>query len=137
MSDIKQIVKELRRKIEGMELTPEVEKVGTVVKVGDGIVSIDGLSDVMAGELIEFPGGVVGVALNLEENSVGAVVLGSYEGIKEGDIVRKIGRMLSVPVGRNMVGRVVDALGEPIDGKGPIKSEEFYPIGQLATGVIL
>lgn len=136
MSDIKQIVKDLKKKIEGMELSPEVERVGTVVKVSDGIVSIDGLSDVMAGEMIEFPDGVLGVALNLEESSVGAIVLGEYKEIKEGDTVKKTGKMLSVPVSDSMVGRVVDVLGNPIDGKGPIKSEKFYPIEKIAPGVI-
>lgn len=136
MADIKQIVKDLKKKIEGMELSPEVERVGIVVKVSDGIVSIDGLSDVMAGEMIEFSDGVMGVALNLEESSVGAIVLGEYKNIKEGDTVKKTGKMLSVPVSDSMIGRVVDALGNPIDGKGPIKSEKFNPIEKIAPGVI-
>lgn len=137
MSDIKQTIEILKQKIQEMELAPEMEKIGSVVKVNDGIVLIDGLSDVMAGEMVEFEGSnITGVALNLEESVVGAIVLGEYAGIKEGDIVRKTGRVLSVPVSEDMVGRVVNALGEPIDGKGEIKSDKFYPIEKIAPGVI-
>lgn len=137
MSDIKQIVKDLKKKIEGMELRPEMESIGTVAKVSDGIALIDGLSDVSAGEMIEFEKqNVVGVALNLEENSVGAIILGDYDKIKEGDQVKKTGKMLSIPVDKDMIGRVVDALGNPIDGKGAIKSDKVYPIEKIAPGVI-
>src|SRR3972149_6226693 len=137
MSEITQIVQEIKRKIEGMNLRPELEQVGSVVKIGDGIALVEGLSDVMAGELIEFSErGAVGVALNLEEHAVGAIVLGEYSQIKEGDIVKKTGRMLSVPVSENMVGRVVNALGEPIDGKGAISSKTLYPIEKIAPGVV-
>ena len=137
MSEITQIVQEIKRKIEGMNLRPELEQVGSVVKIGDGIALIEGLSDVMAGELIEFSErGAVGIALNLEEHAVGAIVLGEYSQIKESDVVRKTGRMLSVPVSENMVGRVVNALGEPIDGKGAIPSKTFYPIEKIAPGVV-
>ena len=137
MSEITQVVEEIKRKIEGMNLRPELEQVGSVVKIGDGIALIEGLSDVMAGELIEFSErGVVGVALNLEEHAVGAIVLGEYSQIKEGDVVKKTGRMLSVPVSENIVGRVVNALGEPIDGKGAIPSKTFYPIEKIAPGVV-
>jgi F-type H+/Na+-transporting ATPase subunit alpha len=104
--------------------------------VGDGIARVYGLENVMAGELIEFKGGVSGIALNLEEDQVGAVLLGEFSGIKEGDEVRRTGRIMSVPVGEAMVGRVVNALGHPIDGKGPIETKEFYAIERLAPGVV-
>jgi len=104
--------------------------------VGDGIARVYGLENVMAGELIEFKGGVSGIALNLEEDQVGAVLLGEFSGIKEGDEVRRTGRIMSVPVGEAMVGRVVNALGQPIDGKGPIETKEFYAIERLAPGVV-
>ena len=102
-----------------------VAETGSVISVGDGIARIYGLENVMAGELIEFKGGVSGIALNLEEDQVGAVLLGEASGIKEGDEVRRTGRIMSVPVGEAMIGRVVDALGKPIDGKGPIEATEL------------
>jgi F-type H+/Na+-transporting ATPase subunit alpha len=107
-----------------------------VISVGDGIARIYGLENVMAGELIEFKGGVSGIALNLEEDQVGAVLLGEYAGIKEGDEVKRTGRIMSVPVGEAMIGRVVDALGRPIDGKGPIVTSQFNAIERLAPGVV-
>src|SRR5512132_3357625 len=110
----------LRQEIENYERAIDVTEIGSVISVGDGIARIHGLEKVMAGELIEFPHGISGIALNLEEDQVGAVLLGDFTEIVEGDEVRRTGRIMSVPVGPAMVGRVVDALGNPIDGKGPI-----------------
>src|SRR5512147_1974990 len=126
----------LRQEIENYEKTVSVVETGYVISVGDGIARIHGLELVMAGELIEFPHGVSGIALNLEEDQVGAVLLGDYAEIKEGDEVRRTGRIMSVPVGDNLIGRVVNALGEPIDGKDPIATPHFSTIERLAPGVV-
>src|ERR1700676_4832543 len=115
----------LREEIENYEKAINVSETGSVISVGDGIARIYGLENVMAGELIEFTGGVSGIALNLEEDQVGAVLLGEYSNIKEGDEVRRTGRIMSIPVGEALIGRVVDALGVPIDGKGPIEAKAF------------
>lgn len=117
---------------------PKVEEsdVGTILSVGDGIARVSGLTDVMATELLEFPGGVLGIALNLETDQVGAVIMGDYEHLKEGDTVKSTKRIASVPVGDALIGRVVNAIGEPVDGKGPIQSNDFYPIEKIAPGVI-
>src|SRR5262247_240624 len=114
----------------------DVAEVGTVVSIGDGIARLHGVDRAMAGEMIEFPHGVFGIALNLEEDSVGAVLLGDYKEIKEGDPVKRTARIISVPVGDEMLGRVVNALGQPIDGKGPIQTKQFLPIERLAPGVV-
>ncbi len=126
----------IRKRVEGFEATTEARNEGTVVSLADGVVRIHGLNDVMYGEMIEFPGGVYGMALNLERDSVGAVVLGDYENITEGDTVKCTGRILEVPVGEAMLGRVVDALGNPIDGKGPIDAKQTSPVEKVAPGVI-
>jgi F-type H+/Na+-transporting ATPase subunit alpha len=126
----------LREEIDNYDRAVNVAETGSVISVGDGIARVYGLENVMAGELIEFKGGVSGIALNLEEDQVGAVLLGEFAGIKEGDEVRRTGRIMSVPVGEAMVGRVVNALGQPIDGKGPIETKEFYAIERLAPGVV-
>src|SRR6266478_1605912 len=126
----------LREEIENYEKAVNVAETGSVISVGDGIARIYGLENVMAGELIEFTGGVSGIALNLEEDQVGAVLLGEYSGIKEGDEVRRTGRIMSVPVGEAMIGRVVDALGNPIDGKGPIEAKAYNAIERIAPGVV-
>src|ERR1700689_4126229 len=131
-----EISRVLREEIENYEGTVNVAETGSVISVGDGIARGYGLENVMAGELIEFKGGVSGIALNLEEDQVGAVLLGEYSGIKEGDEVRRTGRIMSVPVGEHMVGRVVDALGVPIDGKGPIEAHAYNHIERLAPGVV-
>jgi F-type H+-transporting ATPase subunit alpha len=131
-----EISRVLREEIDNYEGTVNVSETGSVISVGDGIARVYGLENVMAGELIEFTGGVSGIALNLEEDQVGAVLLGEYSNIKEGDEVRRTGRIMSVPVGEHMVGRVVDALGVPIDGKGPIESHAFNAIERLAPGVV-
>src|SRR6266436_4879770 len=126
----------LRQEIENYERAIDVSEVGSVISVGDGIARIHGLERVMAGELIEFPHGVSGIALNLEEDQVGAVLLGEYQEIKEGDEVRRTGQIMSVPVGEAMVGRVVNALGQPIDGKGPIATSDRSPLETIAPGVV-
>jgi len=126
----------LREEIDNYERAVNVAETGSVISVGDGIARVYGLENVMAGELIEFKGGISGIALNLEEDQVGAVLLGEFAGIKEGDEVRRTGRIMSVPVGEAMVGRVVNALGQPIDGKGPIETTQFNAIERLAPGVV-
>ncbi len=126
----------IKKKIEGFDLGVEARTEGTVVTLSDGIARVYGLSDVMQGEMIEFPGDTYGLALNLERDSVGAVVLGEYEHISEGDTVRCTGRILEVPVGEALLGRVVDALGSPQDGKGPIDAKKTEPIEKVAPGVI-
>jgi F-type H+/Na+-transporting ATPase subunit alpha len=124
------------QRIQQFQVPAEVRTEGTVVSIRDGIVRIHGLGDVMQGEMIEFPHNIFGVALNLERDSVGAVVLGEYEDLAEGDIAKCTGRILEVPVGESLLGRVVDALGNPIDGKGPIHADAFSPIEKVAPGVI-
>ncbi len=126
----------IKKKIEGLNLKAEARTEGTVVSLSDGIARIHGLSDVMQGEMIEFAGGVFGLALNLEQDSVGAVILGQFEHISEGDTVRCTGRILEVPVGEALLGRVVDSLGKPIDGKGDINTGMTQPIEKIAPGVI-
>ena len=126
----------LRQEIENYEKAIDVTEIGSVISVGDGIARIHGLEKVMAGELIEFPHDVSGIAMNLEEDQVGAVLLGDYTEIKEGDEVKRTGRIMSVPVGEELIGRVVNALGEPIDGKGPIQTTRFNPVERLAPGVV-
>ena len=132
-SEISELIK---KRIEGLADTVEVRTQGTIVSVTDGIVRIHGLSDVMQGEMLEFPGNTFGLALNLERDSVGAVILGAYEHITEGDTVKCTGRILEVPVGEGLLGRVVNALGQPIDGKGPITAARSEPIEKIAPGVI-
>ncbi len=126
----------IRKKIQDMDLETEARTEGTVVSLSDGIARLHGLSDVMQGEMIEFPGNTFGLALNLERDSVGAVILGTYDHISEGDTVKCTKRILEVPVGEGLLGRIVDGLGVPIDGKGPIESGESSPIEKIAPGVI-
>src|SRR5258706_5448720 len=126
----------LREEIDNYDRAVNVAETGSVISVGDGIARVYGLENVMAGELIEFKGGVSGIALNLEEDQVGAVLLGDFSDIKEGDEVKRTGRIMSVPCGEAMIGRVVDALGQPIDGKGPIETTAFNQIERLAPGVV-
>ncbi|MGR9052285.1 MAG: F0F1 ATP synthase subunit alpha, partial [Gammaproteobacteria bacterium] len=125
----------IKKRIENFDLSVEGHTEGTVVSVTDGIVRIHGLSEVMQGEMLEFPGNTYGMALNLERDSVGAVVLGSYEHITEGDTVKCTGRILQVPVGETLLGRVVDALGNPIDGKGAVETGQYSAIEKIAPGV--
>jgi F-type H+-transporting ATPase subunit alpha len=126
----------IKKKISDFEKSVEVAEVGTVITVGDGIAKIFGLDNVMSGELLEFPGGVMGMALNLEEENVGAVLMGDDSQIREGDIVKRTKRIAEVPVGDAIVGRVVDGIGQPIDGKGPIASKEFRKIEVIAPGIV-
>jgi len=126
----------IKKRIDGSDLSAEAKTEGTIVAVTDGIVRIHGLSNVMAGEMIEFPNNTFGLALNLERDSVGAVILGDYQHLSEGDIAKCTGKILEVPVGEELIGRVVNSLGAPIDGKGEIQANEFSPIEKIAPGVI-
>jgi F-type H+-transporting ATPase subunit alpha len=136
--DIKaeEISKIIRDQIGSYAVDVDVAEVGTVISIGDGIARVHGVERAMAGEMIEFPHGVFGIALNLDEESVGTVLLGEYREIKEGDPVRRTGRIISVPVGEELLGRVVNPLGQPIDGKGPITTKTFSPIERIAPGVV-
>src|SRR6188768_1940493 len=136
--DIKaeEISKIIREQIGNYAVEIDVAEVGSIISLGDGIARVHGVENAMAGEMLEFPHGVMGIALNLEEESVGAVLLGDYTEIKEGDTVKRTGRIISVPVGEELVGRVVNALGQPVDGKGPIVSKQFAEIERLAPGVV-
>jgi len=131
------ILEEIENKIQGIQsASASKTNVGTVREIGDGVARIEGLSDAMLNEMIEFPGELFGLALNLEETEVGAIILGDYTKIGEGDEAKTTGRLLSVPVGKGLLGRVVDALGRPIDGKGPVPSTETYPVENIAPGII-
>jgi F-type H+-transporting ATPase subunit alpha len=131
-----EITKLIREQIEHYESRIAVDEVGTVMSLGDGIARLYGLDKVMAGELLSFPHDVAGIAMNLEEDQVGAVLLGDYTEIKEGDQVKRTGRIMSVPVGEALVGRVVNALGQPIDDKGPVNTDKYLPVERIAPGVI-
>src|SRR5689334_16563068 len=131
-----EIISIIKSQIEGFDGQTETRSVGTVVEVGDGIAQIYGLDAALASELLEFPDGVMGMALNLEEDTVGAVILGDATAIKEGDVVRTTGRVVEVPVGQALLGRVVDPLGNPVDGKGDIPRSKIRPVERIAPGVI-
>jgi F-type H+-transporting ATPase subunit alpha len=131
-----EITEIIRQQLSGIGKGVDVSEVGTVTSVGDGIARVYGLERVMAGEMVQFPHNIFGLALNLEQDNVGVVLLGEYQQIKEGDEVRRTGKIMSVPVGPAMVGRVVNPLGIPIDGKGPVDTKEFYPIERIAPGVV-
>ena len=130
-----EIASVIQKEIETFENQMDVREVGTVLEVSDGIARVYGLSGVMAGEMVQFPSGVIGLAFNLEENSVGIIILGDYLTINEGDEVKALGKLLSVPVGEGVVGRVLDPLGNPLDGRGPVESTEQRPVEVIATGV--
>jgi F-type H+-transporting ATPase subunit alpha len=136
--DIKaeEISKIIREQIGSYTVEVDVSEVGSIISLGDGIARVHGVERAMSGEMLEFPHNVFGIALNLEEESVGAVLLGDFSEIREGDLVKRTGRIISVPVGEEMLGRVVNALGEPVDGKGPISSKQFAAIERLAPGVV-
>src|SRR5476651_114903 len=136
--DIKaeEISKIIREQIGSFAVDVDVAEVGSIISIGDGIARVHGVDNAMAGEMLEFPHGVFGIALNLEEESVGAVLLGEFKEIKEGDLVKRTGRIISVPVGEELLGRVVNALGQPIDGKGPLGTTKSWPIERLAPGVV-
>src|SRR5580765_6876271 len=122
------LLQDIEAQIAGVKTATAKQNVGIVREIGDGVAKIEGLTDAMLNEMLDFGKGVVGLALNLEETEVGAVILGDYTKISEGDEVRTTGKLLQVPVGKAMLGRVVDALGQPIDGKGPIKTDVSYPV---------
>ena len=129
--------RQLKEQIEHFEAPPSVVDVGTVTEVGDGIARIQGLQNAMASEILEFSNGTLAIALNLDEDTVGAIIMGEYSGIQEGDLVRSTGRISSVPVGDALIGRVVNALGQPIDGKGPIETDKFRPVERIAPNVVV
>src|SRR5436309_3720212 len=131
-----EISKIIREQIEEYRAGVEVSEIGSVISVGDGIARVYGLEKVMAGELLDFPHGVMGLALNLEESQVGVVLLGEYTQIREGDQVKRTGRIMEVPVGEAVVGRVVNALAQPLDGRGPIVTDKYAPVERLAPGVV-
>src|SRR5438874_932236 len=126
------LLQEIEAQIAGVKTTAAKQNVGTVREIGDGVAKIEGLSDAMLNEMLDFGNGIVGLALNLEETEVGAIILGDYTSIKEGQEVRTTGKLLQVPVGKSLLGRVVNALGQSIDGKGPIKGEASYPVEKIA-----
>lgn len=138
MANIKadEITKILKEQIENYQQTVEVDEIGSVISVGDGIARVHGLEKCMEGEMLTFPHGVTGIALNLEEDQVGVVLLGDYTEIKEGDIVKRTNQIMSVPVGDALIGRVVDPLGNPLDDKGPLQTSERLPLERLAPGVV-
>lgn len=130
------VLEQIEQQISALSNRAVKKNTGTIRTVADGVAKIDGLSDVMYNEMVEFPGGVIGIALNLEQDEVGCVVLGDVSQLKEGDEVMTTGRLLSVPVGQALLGRAVDALGAPVDGKGPIDAKETYPVERIAPGIL-
>lgn len=130
------VIEQIEQQIANLQTKAVASNTGKILSVGDGVAKIDGLSEVMYNEMIEFPGGTIGIALNLEEDEVGAVILGESTHLKQGDEVKCTGKLLSVPVGKGLLGRVVDTLGQPLDGKGPIESTETYPVEKIAPGII-
>ena len=130
------LLEEIKSQITSLKTDVAQSNIGTVREISDGVAKIEGLSGAALNEMLEFPGGVMGLALNLEETEVGAIIIGEFDKIKEGDQVRTTGKLLQVPVGKALLGRVVDALGRPIDGKGDIKTDVFYPVEKLAPGII-
>ncbi len=130
------LLQEIEAQIAGAKAATAKQNVGVVREIGDGVAKIEGLTDAMLNEMLDFGNGITGLALNLEETEVGAIILGDYTGIKEGYEVRTTGKLLQVPVGKGLLGRVVNALGQPLDGKGPIKSDTAYPVEKIAPGII-
>ncbi|KAB2864977.1 MAG: F0F1 ATP synthase subunit alpha, partial [Bauldia sp.] len=131
------VLEQIEQQIAKLSNKAVKKNTGTIRTVADGVAKIDGLSDVMYNEMVQFPGGAIGIALNLEEDEVGCVVLGDVSTLKEGDEVFTTGRLLSVPVGKALLGRTIDALGNPMDGKGPIEAKEFNPVEKIAPGIIV
>jgi len=130
------LLQEIEAQISGVKTSVSKQNVGTVREIGDGVAKIEGLTDAMLNEMLDFGNGVTGLALNLEETEVGAIILGDYTGIKEGQEVRTTGKLLQVPAGKGLLGRVVNSLGQPVDGKGEVKAETFYPVEKIAPGII-
>ncbi len=131
------VLEQIEQQIAQLSTKAVKKNTGTIISIADGVAKLSGLSEVMYNEMVQFPGGAIGVALNLEEDEVGCVVLGDVAKLKEGDEVQTTGRLLSVPVGKALLGRVVDTLGRPVDGKGPIDAQEFYPVERIAPGIIV
>src|SRR5690242_7941043 len=130
------LLQEIESQISGAKAGVTKQNVGIVREISDGVAKIEGLSDAMLNEMLDFGGGVVGLALNLEETEVGAIILGDYLSVREGSEVKTTGKLLSVPVGKGLLGRVADSLGRPVDGKGPIKETAFYPVEKIAPGIV-
>src|SRR6266536_5647665 len=130
------LLQEIEAQIAGVKKAAVKQNVGAVREIGDGVAKIEGLTDAMLNEMLDFGNGVTGLALNLEETEVGAIILGEYTSVKEGQEVRTTGRLLQVPVGKGLLGRAVNALGQPVDGKGPVKSDTTYPVEKIAPGII-
>src|SRR5271169_2928050 len=130
------LLQEIEAQISGAKTATAKQNVGIVREIGDGVAKIEGLTDTMLNEMLDFGNGVIGLALNLEETEVGAIIMGDYTGVAEGQEVRTTDKLLQVPVGKALLGRVVNTLGEPLDGKGPIESDVFYPVEKLAPGII-
>src|ERR1039458_3623973 len=130
------LLQEIEAQISGLKTSVTKQNVGAVREIGDGVAKVEGLSDAMLNEMLDFGNGIVGLALNLEETEVGAIILGDYTAIKEGQEVRTTGKLLQVPVGKALLGRVVVSLGRPIDGKGPIATDTNYPVEKIAPGII-
>src|ERR1700683_3207413 len=130
------LLQDIEAQISGLKTGVTKQNVGTVREIGDGVAKLEGLSDAMLNEMLDFGNGIVGLALNLEETEVGAIILGDYTGVSEGQEVRTTGKLLQVPVGKALLGRGVKALGQPVDGKGPIKAATNYPVEKIAPGII-
>src|SRR5277367_7027601 len=130
------LLQEIEAQLTEAKSTPGKQNVGVIREVGDGIAKVEGLTDAMLNEMLDLGHGITGLALNLEETEVGVIILGDYTQLQEGDEVRTTGKLLQVPVGKALLGRVVNTLGEPLDGKGPIESQVFYPVEKLAPGII-
>src|SRR5712671_508870 len=130
------LLQEIEAQIAGVKTSVAAENVGTMREIGDGVAKVEGLTDAMLNEMLDFGNGITGLALNLEETEVGAIILGDYTGIKEGQEVRTTGKLLQVPVGKGLLGRVVNSLGQPVDGKGPVHTEISYPVEKIAPGII-
>ena len=130
------LLQEIEAQIAGVKTTTAKQNVGVVREISDGVAKIEGLTDAMLNEMLDFGNGVVGLALNLEETEVGAIILGDYLQVHEGSEVKTTGKLLSVPVGKGLLGRVVDSLGRPVDGKGPVKETAFYPVEKIAPGIV-
>jgi F-type H+-transporting ATPase subunit alpha len=133
---VEEISEHLKKQITDFEKRVDVSEVGVVTYVGDGVARIEGLDDAMLNEMIDLGHGITGLALNLDETEVGVIILGDYTQLREGDEARSTGKLLQVPVGKGLLGRVVNTLGEPVDGKGPVKSDVAYPVEKIAPGII-
>src|SRR3954466_9028083 len=137
LSPMSTVLEQIEQQIAQLSTKAVKKNTGNIRTLADGVAKLDGLSSVMYNEMVQFPGGAIGIALNLEEDEVGCVILGDISKLKEGDEVQTTGRLLSVPVGKELLGRVVDALGQPVDGKGPIDTKETYPVERIAPGIIV